>query len=188
MSSAEAGPRLERVSHEEVEQELHAGQLARLRKEKWRIGELGLVRKYVPPPRRRGPDVADDPLAALRLVMQHVVLVHGFAQNRYTWHSTRRSFSAWLATEGFDVWNLELRGHGESKGRGAPERFVDYVDDAAHVAEELGEPAFWVGHSLGGAVVYGAATRVPMRGVVGIGALFRFAQANKTLQVLCQLS
>lgn len=153
----------------EVEQERLPGQAVRLRKERLQLGELVLTRKYVV----AGPKV---------------VLVHGFAQNRYTWHSSRRSFSAWLAGEGFDVYNLELRGHGRSRSGGAPETFHDYVMDVPAVAEALGEPAFWVGHSLGGAVVYAGATLAPMRGVVGIGALFRFAQANKALNLLCRLS
>lgn len=177
-----AGEALERLGAEAVEQELHAGVRGSVWKEKWRLGDLALVRKLVAP---AGASV-DRP--NLRPGLPKVVLVHGFAQNRYTWHSTRRSMSAWLAVEGFDVWNLELRGHGGSKSRGGAERFGDYVDDAAHVAEQLGEPAFWVGHSLGGAVAYAGATQFPMRGVVGIGALFRFAQANRALQLLCRLS
>lgn len=172
------------LGHESVEQELHAGVRAHLTKERWQAGELGLVRKY-----RVADGRPPEGVGTLRVRPgPKVLLVHGFAQNRYTWHSTRRSFSAWLANEGFDVWNLELRGHGQSKARGAPERVSDYVDDAVHLAEALGEPAFWIGHSLGGAVVYGAATRTPMRGVVGIGAIFRFAQANRLLNLLCRLS
>jgi pimeloyl-ACP methyl ester carboxylesterase len=174
------GAALQRLAAEEVEQEVHRGVRVALRKERWVLGaegsELGLVRKRA----RIGGGVGDE--------LPKVVLVHGFAQNRYTWHASRRSMSAWLALQGFDVWNLELRGHGASKARGAPERFVDYVDDAAALAEALGGPAFWIGHSLGGAVVYAVATRAPMRGVVGIGAMFRFAQANRMLNALCQLS
>src|SRR5262245_26903572 len=44
-----------------------------------------------------------------------VILIHGFAQNRYTWHTSHRSFSAYLADEGFDVFVAELRGHGRSR-------------------------------------------------------------------------
>ena len=29
-----------------------------------------------------------------------VLLVHGFGQNRYVWHCTKRSFSTYLAAEG----------------------------------------------------------------------------------------
>lgn len=172
-----------------VEQELHAGVRATLQKERWKLGDLTLVRKHTAFSRALGRGASAAPLAApLSLDRPHVVLVHGFAQNRYSWHSTRRSVSAWLASEGFDVWNLELRGHGTSKARGAPEEFADYVEDAVTFASALGVPAFWVGHSLGGAVAYAAATRVPMRGVIGIGALFRFAQSNRMLNLLCRMS
>lgn len=161
---------IEVLSSVRVEQRTHGTGSQLLTKEKLRFGELAAVRKYVTPD---GPKV---------------VLVHGFAQNRYTWHNSSRSYSAWLAGAGFDVYNLELRGHGESRSGSSNESFERYVDDAVSVAGSLSEPAFWVGHSLGGAVVYGAATRMPVRGVVGIGALFRFAQANKALNLLCKLS
>ena len=155
----------------EVEQVIHGERKIHLHKERWLIDErISLVRKYAA---IGGPPV---------------VLVHGFAQNRYSWHASRRSFSAYLASLGYDVYNLELRGHGNSRAGLRPERFDDYLEDVARVAGLIGEPAFWIGHSLGGAVVYAAATRVPMRGVVGIGALFRFAQANRALNLLCKLS
>ena len=152
-----------------VEQATFDGATVVLQKERLLLDDrLAMVRKYVTP----GPKV---------------VLVHGFAQNRYTWHSSRRSISAWLAAEGFDVYNLDLPGHGNSRIEGSG-RFSDYVADLGRVADALGEPAFWVGHSLGGAAVYAGATLFPMRGVVGIGAVFRFAQTNRALNLLCQLS
>ncbi|MFZ5478857.1 MAG: alpha/beta fold hydrolase [Myxococcota bacterium] len=157
-------------SSDEVTQSTFDGGAVTLRKEKLWLDGLSFVRKYV---REDAPKV---------------VLVHGFAQNRYTWHGSRRSISAWLAAEGFDVWNLELRGHGRSRGGDGSVDFSTYVDDVARVAAALGEPAFWVGHSLGGAVIYAGATRSPMRGVVGMGALYRFAQANRALKLLCRLS
>lgn len=143
---------------------------------------LALVRKHLP----GGP------------ALPPVLLVHGFAQNRYSWHTSRRSMSAWLAAQGWDVWNLELRGHGRSRGVGVggAERFADYVDDVLIASEALPDRAFWIGHSLGGAALYGAATRaVPgaterrgrtPRGVIGIGALFRFGQANPALGMLAR--
>lgn len=117
-----------------------------------------------------------------------VVLVHGFAQNRYTWHSTGRSMSAWLAGEGYDVHVLELRGHGHSRPSGAPDHFGHYVDDAVALAAALGRPAFWIGHSLGGAVSFAAATRTAMRGVVGIAPVYRFAQHNRLVNWIARLS
>ncbi len=156
----------------EVEQPTVPGERALLHKERWRLdGRLALVRKHL-------PGVGGPP----------VVLVHGFAQNRYTWHHSIRSLSAWLAASGFDVFNLELRGHGNSRPGHGPEAFSDYVADAQAVADALPQRAFWVGHSLGGAVAYALATQAPVRGVVGIGALYKFAQANRFLHWVCRAS
>ncbi len=132
-----------------------------------------------------------------------VLLVHGFAQNRYTWHNSRRSMSAWLGARGWDTWNLELRGHGRSRQAGSDgaERFEHYVADVRRASEAIGAQAFWIGHSLGGAALYAAASecwraavqgrvgegRLPL-GVVGIGALYAFGQANPFLQALGQLT
>ena len=143
----------------EVEQTTHGGQVAKLYKEIVRIpseAPLVAVRKHLLGGATKPP----------------VVLVHGLAQNRYSWHTTQRSYSAWLAAEGWDVWNLELRGHGRSReaedeleekqhtvGRGA-ESFDDYCEDVIACARALPSRAFWMGHSMGGGALYGAATRI----------------------------
>ncbi len=166
------GERWALESSSTLEQVAVPGETVLLCKERWRLdGRLSLVRKHL-------PGVGGPP----------VVLVHGFAQNRYTWHHSIRSMSAWLAGQGFDVFNLELRGHGNSRPGHGPESFADYVSDAEAVADALPQRAFWVGHSLGGAVGYAVATRAPVRGVVGIGALYKFGQANRFLHWLCKLS
>jgi pimeloyl-ACP methyl ester carboxylesterase len=141
----------------------------------------------------------DVPLAAVRKTLPEgatrpaVLLVHGFAQNRYSWHTSRRSMSAWLAAQGWDVWNLELRGHGHSRGLAeaahvglGAETFQDYVDDVVRIAQVLGPSTFLMGHSLGGAACYAAATLVPVAGVVGIGAMFSFARHNWLLGLLAR--
>ena len=140
---------------------------------------LGAVRKTLPDGPTRPP----------------VVLVHGFAQNRYSWHTSRRSMSAWLAGQGWDVWNLELRGHGRSRGlaEGAhqglgAESFADYVEDVVRVACLLGPQTFLIGHSLGGAASYAAATQAPLGGVVGVGALFGFGRHSPVLHLLARLT
>ncbi len=165
-----------------VEQVVDRGRTVRLHKERVVFpGEVPLaaVRKTLP----SGPDKPP------------ILLVHGFAQNRYSWHTSRRSLSAWLASHGWDVWNLELRGHGHSRGLAeqkhlglGAETFADYVDDVARVARELGPRTFLVGHSLGGAACYAAATQVPVGGVVGIGALFGFGRHNWALGLLSRVT
>ncbi len=141
------------------------------------------------------------PLAVVRKTLPEgptrppVLLVHGFAQNRYSWHTSFRSLSAWLAGQGWDVWNLELRGHGRSRGLAdansgslGAEAFGDYVEDVSRVAEILGPRTFLMGHSLGGTACYAAATEVPVAGVVGIGALFGFGRHNLVLGLLARLT
>src|SRR5215212_6928154 len=58
-----------------------------------------------------------------------VLLVHGYGQNRYAWHLPARSLSNYLARAGYDVFNLELRGHGRSRHLGArlPSHVTDFV-------------------------------------------------------------
>lgn len=171
---------VETLSDELVEQDIDRGERARLRKQVLRLRDrdqtfpLALVRKTLPEGPTRPP----------------VVLVHGFAQNRYTWHTSTRSMVNWLALRGWDVYNVELRGHGRSRPDAMPEgeRISDYVDDIATLAKLFDGRAFFVGHSLGGAVIYGAATKAPMAGVVGIAALYRFGQANWLMGLLARTS
>ncbi len=121
-----------------------------------------------------------------------VVLIHGFAQNRYSWHTQTRSMSAWLAERGWDVWNLELRGHGRSREGGPTQQFSDYVEDILRVQSLLPEPGFWVGHSLGACVAYAGAAAASgagsPRGVVGIGGVYRFGRSGPLLPALCRLT
>lgn len=143
--------------------------------------------------------LGDTPISAVRSysilgpTKPPVVLIHGFAQNRYTWECTHRSASAYFASLGFDVWNVELRGHGLSRKEGqiGAETFDDYVTDLKNIARALPDSAFWIGHSLGGATIYGAAaTMKPLRcrGVIGLGAVFHFAQGNDFLHLLCKFT
>ncbi len=120
----------------------------------------------------------------------NVVLVHGLAQNKHTWRLSRRSFVAHLVRNGFDVWNVELRGHGDSRRLGARNAtsIADYVHDATRVIAACPAPPFVIGHSLGGAVVLGAAARVPVAGVVHLAGVWTFATGNATLRALAAMS
>ena len=168
---------MEQVSSSEVVEVIENGQTATFVREAWRLdatAPLSLIRKTLPGGATRS----------------RVVLVHGFAQNRYSWHTRTRSIENWLAQRGWDVWNLELRGTGLSRDLGtvAAERFDDYVDDVVAVAEHFGGDAYFVGHSMGGGAVYGAATRTPMKGVVGVAAMYGFGGANEILGAVCRTS
>lgn len=123
-----------------------------------------------------------------------VLLVHGFGQNRYAWHLPARSFANDLARAGFDVFNLDLRGHGRSRHFGASlaRGVQDYVcEDLPAAIEEVqalsGKRPVWiVGHSLGGLVAYASAPRLDgaVAGVVSIGSPYHFTRGSVTLGAL----
>ena len=108
-----------------------------------------------------------------------VILVHGFGQNRYAWHIPERSMSNYLADLGFDVFNVDLRGHGRSATLGSERsRGVDeYIrgDLPAVINRVLAltgyERTFMMGHSLGGLCAAAAAARQPEKvaGVITMG-------------------
>ncbi len=134
--------------------------------------------------RKRLPDAKGPARAAL-------LLTHGFGQNRYAWHLSRRSFVNHLAADGFDVFNLDLRGHGRSRVLDA--RGCAVIDEYIHhdipraldaaLALSGGARAFIVGHSLGGLVAYAAAAalRDRLRGVVTVGSPYVFGRGNRVL-------
>ena len=169
---------LVRLREEEVEQAVEGDHFVRLRKELLRLQrgdgqDLSIVRKHLAGVTPSGV----------------VLLVHGFAQNRYTWHLSTRSFANHLAAKGFDVYNLELHGHGRSRDYGSrpASAFDQYVEGAvdavgATLALAGAERLFLVGHSLGGAVCYAAASRcsAQVAGVVTIAGLYRFGSNPAT--------
>lgn len=123
-----------------------------------------------------------------------VLLVHGFGQNRYAWHLPARSVANHLARAGFDVFNLDLRGHGRSRhfGTRTPRSVDEYVtDDLPAAVEEVlthtgQRPAFLVGHSLGGLVSYAAAPTLDgaVAGVVSIGSPYHFTRGSFSLKAI----
>ena len=70
-----------------------------------------------------------------------------------------------LAAEGIGVLRFDFTGLGESEGEFADTTFSSNVDDliaaAMHMERTLEAPKILIGHSLGGAAVLHAATRVP---------------------------
>ncbi len=120
-----------------------------------------------------------------------VLLIHGFGQNRYAWHLPSRSLANHLAREGYDVFNLDLRGHGRSRhlGPGRSRGVEDYVsEDLPSAVAEVqslsgGRPVYLVGHSLGGLVSYAGAPALgsAIAGLVSIGAPYHFARGSISL-------
>lgn len=97
-----------------------------------------------------------------------VLLCHGLAANRFNFDlGPGVSLARYLQEEGFDVWSVDLRGRGLSgkhaKGyaNDGAHVFDDYVRQDAvaairHVRGETGaSQVHWIGHSMGGLVLYG---------------------------------
>lgn len=136
-------------------------------------------------------------LASLETTRAPVVLVHGFGQNRHAWHLPSRSFANHLAREGFDVFNLDLRGHGRSRtlSSARAKNVGDYVEEdlpsaIAEASRHSGNRSvFLVGHSLGGLISYAAAPslRSSVAGVVTLGSPYHFARGSLELQAVAVL-
>jgi alpha-beta hydrolase superfamily lysophospholipase len=146
---------------------------------------LAMVRK------RHAPRVRKD--LGLGGTLAPVLLVHGYGQNRYAWHLPARSFSNYLARAGFDVFNLDLRGHGRSRHLGAhrPTHVTDYVaEDVPAAVEEIqrisgGRPIYYIGHSMGGLIGYaaGGALGGALAGLVTLGSPYHFARGSWPLML-----
>lgn len=184
------GPRYDRgtmiLRSEEVTQAIAPGTSGRFLKDLIRVDAsqpLSIVRKRLPGGAR--------PRAA-------VLLTHGFGQNRYAWHLSNRSFVNYLASHGYDVFNLDLRGHGRSRAFGAKpaESIDDYLREDLPAA--LGETqslsghsrVFVIGHSLGGLVACAAAAHDARAflGIVTVATPYRFGRGSASLTFLMRVA
>jgi polyhydroxyalkanoate synthase len=173
-----------------VEQVVDRGMTRAFRKELVVTGSpvpLAMVRKRAEGRVEGGGEAGEGTIAP-------VLLVHGFAQNRYAWHLPARSFANHLAAAGFDVFNLDLRGHGRSRHFGSRRAHgvEDYVtEDLPAAVEEVQalsgrRPVWIVGHSLGGLVGYASAPMLAgaVGGIASIGSPYHFARGSATLGAL----
>ncbi|MCP4809305.1 MAG: alpha/beta hydrolase [Proteobacteria bacterium] len=127
-----------------------------------------------------------------------VVLMHGMSVNHYNWDFRPEvSLADHLASEGFDVWVPSLRG---DQNAVAPDRHAarDYCfDDHARydapaalsaIREKTGQQElYWVGHSMGGILLYtqlatdpdGIAAGVSISGPATLGTRTPYSSASK---------
>jgi len=90
---------------------------------------------------RLAADVAGDPADP------PAVLLHGGGQTRHSWGTTLRA----LAEQGWRVYAVDLRGHGESEWADDGDYTLDaFAGDVLAVSHTLGAPPALVGASLGG--------------------------------------
>ncbi len=90
-----------------------------------------------------------------------ILLVHGSFSNRHFWISNKGiGLAPYLASRGYDVWIVDLRGHGLS--REGPDFSAITAEDhiqrdlpaaVSYVWNTTGRPMFLAGHSAGGIIV-----------------------------------
>lgn len=108
-----------------------------------------------------------------------ILLVHGMGANHYNWDYRPEVSLAWtLQAAGWDVWIPELRGDPGSRGpsKAAQNRWtfsdlatLDLPAAVDAVLTETGEKQlYWVGHSLGGMLLYTAISDYPEKIAGGV--------------------
>lgn len=94
-----------------------------------------------------------------------VVLVHGSWGSSAMW----MGYAQFLVSKGWNVYALDLRGHGKSEGEIAGATMDDYVADVEQSIADHGlENPVVVGHSMGGLVALMYAVRHEVKAVVAI--------------------
>jgi len=143
-----------------------------------------------------------EPAAGARDGRSPALLVHGLAASRIGFDvDPTVSLARDLAARGFDVWALELRGHGQSDHPGpfTQRRFGWSFDDyllrdvpaaLALVRRETGRPrVHWIGHSMGGLLLYAHLARggsADLQSGVAIGSSLAYAGTPSDFHALAR--
>ncbi len=105
-----------------------------------------------------------------------VILIHGITENSSAWGPVADRLA-----EDFEVFAIDLRGHGRS-GRADDYGLGAMAGDVAAVMVEAAiERPHLVGHSLGGAVVSAVGSAVPVASVVNIDQSLRLDEFKEQL-------
>ena len=114
-----------------------------------------------------------------------VILLHGSFNNRGFWLSgVGEGLARHLLDQGFDVWMMDMRGHGMSPRNqdyrnNTQERYAlyDLPAVAEFVHEKSGKAPVWLGHSLGGVTIAAAVAGGLLRDEKCSGMVIIAAQA-----------
>ncbi len=94
-----------------------------------------------------------------------VVLCHGLGARGSYWYFEREGWAYLLSKNGFDVFVPDLRGVGNTGGE-MDFSFYDYIYDVKAIFKKVltvegVDKLHWIGHSMGGMVIYLSASRYP---------------------------
>lgn len=149
-----------------------------------------------------GWDLALHHYVGTRTDLPPAILCSGYACNRHFLDFDERySLARFLGRRGFDVWLLELRGHGLSEapvGRRLSWTFDDFVQHdvpaaIGYVRDQTGRAPVWIGHSMGGMVLYATlgqnqAAAASLAGLVTMASPVAFPPvASRMMRTLGQL-
>jgi alpha-beta hydrolase superfamily lysophospholipase len=125
-----------------------------------------------------------------------VLMLHGLSANRFAFHCPGRSFADWLAQRGFDCYVAELRGAGESERPAAGWDLDDHLHQDlpalidAVLATSGQEQLHWLGHSMGGMLLYCYATlhpEAPIRSGLTFGSALDYRPGHSRFRPLLPL-
>lgn len=130
-----------------------------------------------------------------------VLAVHGISSNHRFWDlDDDHSLAVWLNREGFDVWLLDLRGHGQATtaGDGSPQPPGWDIDDYGrydvpaavdHIRACTGRSVAYVGHSMGGivAAIALATGSTTFSSLITVGSPVAFAPEANPLMKLARI-
>ncbi len=130
-----------------------------------------------------------------------VVLCPGLAANRRTWDAPGRSVARRLASLGWDVLIIELRGHGRSERPWPPTSPWSWtLDDhlqkdvpaaLARAREITGAPGVhFVGHSMGGILLFAHAARggAALRSGIAVGSSLDYSETTSWFRAVTPLT
>jgi pimeloyl-ACP methyl ester carboxylesterase len=144
-----------------------------------------------------------EPVAGAPRRRHPVFCLHGLGANRFVWQMREeKALSRWLAARGFDVWMVELRGHGHSDGpsRESGRAFGWCLDDYLEkdipvlvervLAEANAIQLHWIGHSMGGILLYcylasGGAAKI--RSGITVGSSLDYSASNSRFRPISRL-
>ncbi|EMY78243.1 putative lysophospholipase [Leptospira weilii serovar Ranarum str. ICFT] len=113
-----------------------------------------------------------------------ILFAHGAWHGAWCWEE---NFIPYFQKAGYDVYSMDMRGHGKSSNRGGNFRWHsirNYVQDVQEVLTKLPRPPILIGHSMGGLVVQKILENTNVPGAVLLASVPTHGVFKITLELL----